>query len=315
MRIAATIESIARRAGVVAAGVVAVAGLMTGCASSPERAARDNAPAADPDALLAAALRSWSVENNPEQALRLAAQATAAAPTRAEAVLFHLRLCAETPRCETQPLEVLLKKLAPDNGVVWLSALKRAQTTADEQGEAQILAAMSRAREFNVYWTTLVQRLTTATHNAPPPRTGEQVSAPLATALNEVVARLSALTVPAFSPIPAACTRESAREPERRAVCERIAQALERGDTYIAEGLGLGLAQQFAAPGSASANEIEQRIDALGYRNRTAGAIVAAQVERDKFSAELLELMKKVPREQDVYLAILRWAGQPLTPD
>jgi hypothetical protein len=28
----------------------------------------------------------------------------------------------------------------------------------------------------------------------------------------------------------------------------------------------------------------------------------------------MIELMKKLPREQDVYVAILRWAGEPLLP-
>jgi hypothetical protein len=38
------------------------------------------------------------------------------------------------------------------------------------------------------------------------------------------------------------------------------------------------------------------------------------QVEREKLSAELIELMKKLRREQEVSLAVLRWAGLPLTP-
>jgi hypothetical protein len=37
-------------------------------------------------------------------------------------------------------------------------------------------------------------------------------------------------------------------------------------------------------------------------------------VERDKFSGQMIELMKKLPREQDVAVAILRWAGEPLLP-
>jgi hypothetical protein len=32
-------------------------------------------------------------------------------------------------------------------------------------------------------------------------------------------------------------------------------------------------------------------------------------VERDKFTAELLKLMSSLHREQDVFAAVLRWAG------
>ena len=69
-----------------------------------------------------------------------------------------------------------------------------------------------------------------------------------------------------------------------------------------------------ATPGSPAAVVLEERAATLSYRNQAAGAIVRSQVERDKFSAQFIELMKKLPREQDVSVAILRWAGQPLLP-
>ena len=59
---------------------------------------------------------------------------------------------------------------------------------------------------------------------------------------------------------------------------------------------------------------LDERVATLSYRSQQSGAIVREQVERDKFSAQMIELMKKLPREQDVSLAILRWAGQPLLP-
>ena len=60
---------------------------------------------------------------------------------------------------------------------------------------------------------------------------------------------------------------------------------------------------------------LDERVATLSYRSQAAGAVVRSQVERDKFSAQMIELMKKLPREQDVSLAILRWAGQPLLPE
>jgi hypothetical protein len=294
--------------------VVAAAAALGGCASAPPPRAAPEAAGGDPDLLLAQALRTWAIDKDSPHALILAERAASAAPDRADVAWLHLRLCAQTPACQPQSLEARLKKLAPENAVVWLSVLSRAQAEKDLQVEQQVLTAMSRTQDFNLYWTPLLWRTATALNRDPPPRTEKDVAAPLTAALNETVGWLSALVTPSFRSLTAACGAEKTREPARRVVCLDIAKVLQRSDTYMAEGLGLGIAQRLATPGSAQAAQIEQRIDVIGYQNQAAGAVMTAQVERDKFSAEVLELLKKLPREQDVSLAILRWAQQPLTP-
>lgn len=301
-----------RRFILAALAVVAIG--LTGCAQTPPRPETSGAAGGDPDQLLAAASRAWALERDFQTALRLAGQATAAAPDRADAAWLHLRLCDASPQCQTPTLEAKLKRLAPNNGVVWLSALRRAQMQRDERAEVPILEALSHAKEFSLYWTTLVPKLTTAVQSASPARTGKEASAPLTAALNDATGWLASLSLPAFAPLNQACSPERLQDANRRDVCRRIAQVLKRSDTYIAEGVGLGVAQRIAAPGSAEANEIERQIDTLSYRNSAAASIAAAQLERDKFSAEVLELMQQLPREQDVSLAILRWASQPLNP-
>jgi hypothetical protein len=89
---------------------------------------------------------------------------------------------------------------------------------------------------------------------------------------------------------------------------------MQSSDTTLAEGLGLAMAQHLATPASPEAVVLDERIATLSYRSQAAGAVVRSQVERDKFSAQMIELMKKLPREQDVSVAILRWAGEPLLP-
>jgi hypothetical protein len=294
--------------------VIATAAGVVGCASAPAPPAAREAHPDNPDQVLAQALRTWAVDKDSPHALSLAERAAQAAPARADVAWLHLRLCAQTPACQPQSLEGRLKKLAPDNAAVWLSVLSRAQADKDVQVEHQVLTAMSRAEDFHLYWTPLTWRIATALNADPPPRSEKDSAAPLTAALNETAGWLSAIVTPAFRPLTAACSVEKAREPGRRVLCLDIAKVLQRSDTYIAEGLGLGIAQRLATPGSAQAAEIEQRIEIIGYQNQAAGAVITAQVERDKFSAEVLELMKKLPREQDVSLAILRWAQQPLTP-
>jgi hypothetical protein len=302
----------AHRPNVVLAIILASA--LAGCGpapvQSPPRSPASAQPAGNPDRLLAGALAAWAVDKDRGRAVQLASQAAAAAPKRADAAWLHLRLCNEAPGCNAAPLEARLKELAPKNGVVWISVLKRAQATQDGRTEAQVLAAMGEAEHFNVYWNSLVQRLATAT--APPVTARE--NAPLTRTLSESSHWLSELMLPAFAPLAASCSAERMRDPARRAVCERVGQALERSDSYIAEGAGLGIAQRLATTGAASASAVEERIETLAYQSQAAAAVVAAQVEREQFSAEMMKLMKQLPREQDVSLAILRWAGEPLTP-
>jgi hypothetical protein len=137
---------------------------------------------------------------------------------------------------------------------------------------------------------------------------------PLTEALDRTTEALSGAVVPAFKPLTAACENNRTQDPAIRTRCEGIAQAMQRSDTTLVEGLGLSMAQQFATPASPAAIVLDERVATLSYRSQSAGAVVRSQVERDKFSAQLIELMKKLPREQDVSVAILRWAGQPLLP-
>ena len=301
----------ARRPDVVFAIILASA--VAGCGHAPVEAPR-GAPSRQsgdhPDRLLAGALKAWAADKDSGRAVQLASQASEAAPKRADAAWLQLRLCDATSGCDAAPLEARLKKLAPENGVVWLSVLARAQAARDGRTEAHVLAAMSQAEHFNVYWNALSQRLATASA----PAVSAQENAPLTRTLGETAQWLSTLMLPAFAPVAASCSADRMRDPARRAVCERIGQALERSDSFIAEGAGIGIAQRLAAPGSAAASAVQERIETLAYQNQTAAAVVAAQVEREKFSAEMLELMKQLPREQDVSQAILRWAGESLTP-
>ena len=86
---------------------------------------------------------------------------------------------------------------------------------------------------------------------------------------------------------------------------------MQRGDTALVEGIGLGIAQRVSDPASPAWNAVEQRVAALANQTEAAGAIIRSQVERERFSVEMIELLKKLRREQDVSVAILRWAGQP----
>jgi hypothetical protein len=294
----------------IALSALALLGLAA-CANQSPQPSRDAQAQVvrDPDQLAAQALSAWRVDGDAQRGVASIARATEVAPDRADLMWLHMRICNESRGCEPEPVEARFRKADPRNGSAWLGLLARAQMRRDARAEEQIIEAMSRAENFNVRWTSLLWRLTEAIR-----ATVGSNEQPTSTALDQATELLSAAAVPAFAPISAACSPQSTRESNRAIQCERIAQALQNSDTTLAEGIGLGIAQRVAAPGSAAATMLDSRVITLTYRSQVAGSVIRSQVEREKFSLEMLELLKKLPREQDVSLAILRWAGQPLSP-
>ncbi|MDY6946262.1 MAG: hypothetical protein SXG53_11125 [Pseudomonadota bacterium] len=198
---------------------------------------------------------------------------------------------------------------------MWLGPLARAQRRGDSRAEEQILEVMTKASHFDIYWTTLIARLTPPLSRTPVATSVAQTKpTPLTNSLNATIGWLSALATTSFRPVSSACDEQHVREPGTRVRCEQIAQALQKSDTTLAEGMGLGIAQRLAIPNSASALQLRDKVETLRHQNQAAGAVVAAQVEKDKFSEQLLKLMNQLDQEQEVSRAILRWAGQPLTP-
>jgi hypothetical protein len=252
---------------------------------------------------------------NGSQALAQIQKASQAAPQRPEILWLHWRLCTEIAGCEPEPIEGRLRKLDADNGTAWIGALSRAQTRRDARAEAQILDMMSKSADFNIYWTTLIAKLTPYVSRMPVATSVAQpVSAPLTNAMNSMVTWLSALATPSFRPVSAACNEQKVREPETRVRCQQLAQALVKSDTTLAEGIGLGIEQRLAVPGSASSLQVSDKIQTLRHQNQAAGAVVAAQLEREKFAEQMLKLNAQLKKEQEVSRAILRWSGQSLTP-
>jgi hypothetical protein len=293
--------------------------LLAACAGSPPQqpaAPVSVAGSGNADELAAAALTSWGSDGvKGSQALAQIQRATQKEPQRPELLWLQARICMGTPGCEPEAVEAQWRKLDPGSGSVWLGPLARAQARKDTNTEDQILDVMARASHFNVYWTTLVAQLTPPVSRTPVATAVPQAApTPLTNALNSTVEYLSRMTTRAFTPLSIACDAQQVREPRRRVLCDRIAQIMQKSDTTLAEGVGLGIAQRLAVPNSMASMQITERINTLSHQNRTSGTIVAAQVEKDKFSGQMLKLMSELKREQDVSRAILRWAGQPLTP-
>lgn len=292
---------------------------IAGCGTTqPERNSGQRVPtpraAGSAESLLVNALLRQFADNNSQQALTFVAQAAAKEPNRVDTAWLHAQLCLQTRGCEPEPLLARLGKLDPTNGTAWLGALARAQQRQDRASEDQILELLSRSKHFNIYWNTLVSRIAVAFGEEVAAGKADKLPDPLSRAVNQTINWISGIALPTFEPLAESCTVTRMVRAEISQRCARIAAALQRSDSYVAEGMGLGIAQRIASPGTPAARNVAELIDIARYQRDTAGQIIESQVDRDKFTKELLKLMTALPREQDVFLAVMRWSGQPLEP-
>jgi hypothetical protein len=293
-------------------GAVLILMSVAGCGSQPERP-RETAPqrsssSAVPDALLADAMRRHN--QDPAQSLALVAEAAAKAPNRPDVLWLYAQLCARATGCQPEEAESRLRKIDPDNAAAWLGAFARAHARRDLAAQNEILDAMSREARFDIYWNSLVSKITRAVGPAPVPETS--LTEPLTTTMNAVIGWLSGLALPSFAPLGDTCLKTT--NPATIERCRGVAKALMQGDSMIAGGMGISIMERVAQPASEEAMAMVTHRTRSTYQLETAGAIVSAQVEQDRFTREMLELMSTLRREQDVYIAIIRWAGKPLEP-
>lgn len=309
-----------------AAGALAAMLLLAaGCGGTPTKGSNQRADQAPlsafkvtpADLLLADALQRQITERSFTSTLVLVEGAAQKAPDRVDIAWLHAQLCGWVPGCAPEPLEARLRKLDPNNASVWIGALTRAQQQKDVTAENEILQAMGRGQRFDMYWNSLVSHIAIAlnqTSGSLPTEDGKPSATPLTDSLNQAISWVSEIALPAFQPVSDACGEEQVTNPTTATRCGAIAQALQRGDSYLIEGVGLGIAERLAVPGSPRAIIVEEQIHLTRYQRDTAGQIISTQLEREKFTHEMLKLMTALKREQEVYVAVIRWAGQPVMP-
>jgi hypothetical protein len=275
-----------------------------GCGSSPTKPQAVPAAATSADAQAAEALAVFALQRDGARAWSLISAATKQAPNRADLAHLQASLCQQLEGCQTEPYDARVRKLDPGNGAVWMHALANAQRLKEAAVEAQVVDAIGNAQRFDVYWNTLVASITRARIAK-----GSGANA----ALSETIDWLGATIVPQFQPLTLACSRTRTTEQQWAERCRRAARVLMNSDTYIAESIGIALAQQ-VAPDTTQQTQLKERARTARYLWRTYAEITNSQIERDKFAVELVELMRKLRREQDVQLAVVRWARRPVTP-
>ncbi len=154
---------------------ICLASLFAGCASSPqsgqsdaqqrqiERAITALERRGDADSFAMAAL--FSLGKHRDESLTLIARAAAIEPNRSDLVMLQAQMCRKLGHCDPEPIELRLRQLDPGNGEGRMGDLTRATASGDEGAASAALAEISRSDRIDMYYTTLIARLTRAAAN------------------------------------------------------------------------------------------------------------------------------------------------------
>jgi hypothetical protein len=263
----------------------------------------------DADSLAAAAVLSMFTQPRPlhwDRALALLVRAVAAAPERADLVWLNIQVCREVPACDPVPEVDRLRVLDPSNGAGWLNAVTRADAAVDEAAKLAVLSELARSERFDIYWTTLIVHLTravAATH---------QISLP--EAMVNVIGGLGAEEIPAYRATVSLCKGERLNNDEVLQDCRRVALALEHGDTYITEMIGLAIAHRAWTADSPEWKAAAEETRVARYRMQTVGQLELKSAAGARWTEQYLSLCEQNRREQDVALALIVKAGKSPDP-
>ena len=258
----------------------------------------------DPDSLAAAAV--LAVIKDRAGAEQLAARASAAGPKRPELLWLHAILCSSVPTCDREALEAKLRKLDPENGVTLVSALAEGRKAGDPAAMDRVLDALAASKRVDLYWNPLVAHLSKAVISTKTLTASQSVAS--------VIGVLAGTGIPAFSGTAALCRGDELQREGRRARCQGVARALQRGDTVIVEMVGVGMTTQLWPENSPQVRAANQARRAFEYRTSVWGQDSARLLTDDTHLQQYLENLGRYRREQDVIVAELVAAGRNPTP-
>jgi hypothetical protein len=255
----------------------------------------------DADSLAAAGL--LSIPSHRDESLSLITRALEAEPERPDLVWLQSQVCRESPPCDPVPMERRLRELDPSNGAGWMGALARANSAKDDEAKGAALTAISHSDHVDIYWTTIIAHLWRAID-------GTKVLSSWQAEVT-VIGVLAAQAIPAYLPIGNACKGERLQRPEIIEVCRGIAISLERGDTYVTEMIGVGIAKRVWPEDSPEWRAAADARRLYEYRAKASAQLEAWSVTH---ADQTLAMYAHNRSEQDVLLAQLVATGKNPNP-
>lgn len=244
--------------------------------------AADLSRQSDPDSLATAALLYDSIDSHAD-ALEHARRAARLAPDRTDLAWLELQLCVRSPACPADKPARRLQVLDPQNGAAFLYDLPG----APDAGAADVTAALlriSQAERFDSYWANLLVMvhdvLARSEHVM---REGDSRRS----AAIEAAGLVAAFGLPSLAQLSAACRGEAIEDSTRRDLCLRVARAMERGDTLLAEAVGLAMERRLWPTDSREGAIVEARRRQLRQRQDALSHIEAGMEWEERFIAAL----------------------------
>jgi hypothetical protein len=246
-------------------------------------------------------------------ALEFAVKASELAPDDASLSWLRLKLCADAASCDIRDAATTMRWIDAENGAAWIPTLAAAQKDRDDVEIDRVLADMAQGSRFDLYGdrTTVLyyDSLRRVRHSLPADYSKSDL-----TRLTEAVELAAATTVPSFSPLLNAC-RDTA-DSERREPCLKVAKTMQRADAVLAQQVGFAMEKRLAPPDSKESRLVLERRRVLEWRVAEANQSEEAAppwLMNARARARIAK-MRALPREEDVYIAILRERKLPLEP-
>ena len=244
----------------------------------------------------------------------LAARASELAPQNAAIGWLRLELCALAQGCDIRDDATVMRWIDPDNAAAWLPTLSAAQRDRDGIEVDRVLADMARAHRFDLYWNRIVvlmfDALDAARNDLP-----AGYAASDSARYNAVIGIAGGEVIPPFGQLADACRDPGGRN-ERRDPCLKLSKTMQRGDTVIVQLIGFSIERHLIAPESKEARALAERRHVLEWRVAAAAKFDSPLLPWTKNSRTRarLAIMRALPREEDVCIAILRAHRMKLEP-
>jgi hypothetical protein len=263
-----------------------------------------------PESLASAALLASIGNASSAAALDFSARAVARAPARPELVWEQHEVCARWKCAAAAAIEAHLKAIDPDNGLVWLQDLARAQAQGSSADITAALRRIGTSARVSVYWATLVVMLFGALGTPDPAQRSNPYTHDTVGRALYAFGLLPAFTIP-LHPLGDSCRVQDLDEPARRAACEALVARLEESDSALMQSYALSIQEHWWPAGSAEREAVNTKRRRFDYLIAMSGQ-VHLRVSRDL--AIHIEAARHHAREEDVEIAVLKAYGIALEP-
>lgn len=264
----------------------------------------------DADALLTAAVLLCKDSSRHDTRVReLLRRATAMAPDDARIHATAMLIVPRMSRDDAMAYAQALRRIAPDNALGWAPEVERSFKAGDSEALRNALAAMSRARTFDMYWGASTVSMTAQIRSArvappdikgPGPRIAVDMAGILAAA---------ALPIFAFPPLRKSC--ESATEQGMLLECRRIGAAMRAGDTLLVNVMGFSVSGLGLPADSEEMRSLEQQKKRVRWIERMSQRAAARSPDDPQ---AYLRVLAEHPRELDALRALVEAHGMPTEP-